>query len=90
MKTAEKCASGCPYLELGILVGILTNDEVSAKPLRDAYDTASVAVHSGEVPGKRTLNLEKVQDLCRQGILKLLDKGAPEDWGDLILGVSPS
>ena len=60
------------------------------KALRDAYDTASGAVHSGEVSSKETQNLEAAQDYCRQGILKLLCEGAPEDWGDLILGASPS
>ena len=60
------------------------------KALRDAYDTASAVVHSGEVPRKRKLNLKEAQDLCRQGILKLLSEDAPEDWGDLILGASPS
>ena len=33
---------------------------------------------------------EASPSLCRQGILKLLSEGAPEDWGDLILGTSPS
>ena len=56
------------------------------KALRDAYDTASRAVHSGEVKGKSEECLGKAQDLCRHGIIKLLRKGAPEDWGDLILG----
>ena len=60
------------------------------KALRDAYDTASAAVHTGEVPSNRTRNLKEAQDLCRQGILKLLSECAPEDWGDLILGASPS
>ena len=60
------------------------------KTLRDAYDTTSAAVHTGEVPSNRMLNLKKAQKLCRQGILKLLSEGAPEDWGDLILEASPS
>ena len=60
------------------------------KSLRNSYDTASAIVHSGEVPRNRQLNLAAAQDLCRQGILKLLSEGAPEDWGDLILGASPS
>ena len=58
------------------------------KALRDAYDTASGAVHSGEILYNKMLNLKEAQDLCRQGILKLLSEGAPEDWGDLILGAS--
>ena len=60
------------------------------KTLRDAYDTASGAVHSGEVPGNSEACLGEAQELCRQGILKLLREGTPKDWGDLILGASPS
>ena len=60
------------------------------KALREAYDTASGAVHSGEVLDNKTLYLKEAQDLCRQGILKLLSEGAPKDWGDLILGASLS
>ena len=56
------------------------------KILRDAYDTASGAVHVGEVPGDERANLSDAQDLCRQGILKLLLEGPPQDWGELILG----
>ena len=58
------------------------------KTLRDAYDTASGVVHSGEVKSKGCL--EEAQELCRLGILKLLREGPPGDWGDLILGASPS
>ena len=60
------------------------------KTLRDAYDTASGAVHGGEVPGDSKACLENAQELCRQGILKLLREGTPKDWGDLILGASSS
>ena len=60
------------------------------KTLRDAYGMASRAVHSGEVPGNSKVCLGKAQELCRQGILKLLREGAPKDWGDLILGTPPS
>ena len=60
------------------------------KALRDAYDAASATVHSGEIPNNTKADLGKVQDLCRQGILKFFREGAPEDWGDLILGASPS
>ena len=58
------------------------------KTLRDAYDAASGAVHTGDLDDssdKREL-LEDAQKLCRRGILKLLDEGPPRDWGDLILG----
>ena len=64
------------------------------KTLRDAYDMASKAVHGGEVlkePGagqywKARAELDRAQDLCRRGILKLLREGPPKDWGDLVLG----
>ena len=58
------------------------------KTLRDAYDAASGAVHTGDLydsPENRKL-LEDAQELCRRGIMKLLDEGPPSDWGDLILG----
>lgn len=62
------------------------------KTLRDAYDTASGVVHSGEISSKSKDCLEEAQELCRLGILKLLREGSPspEDWGDLILGASTS
>ncbi len=64
------------------------------KILRDAYDMGSKAVHGGEVltePGagpyrKARAELDRAQDLCRRGILKLLREGPPKDWGDLLLG----
>lgn len=58
------------------------------KRIRDAYDRASGAVHKGAVEYSPE-NLELLsdgQDFCRQGILKLLSEGEPDDWGDLILG----
>lgn len=61
------------------------------KRIRDAYDTASGAVHGGEL--KKTLEIQELlsdaQDLCRRGILKVLSEGYPsqEQWGDMILGV---
>ena len=58
------------------------------KTLRDAYDRASGAVHTGDID--LTLEnlqlLAQAQSLCLQGILKLLKEGFPADWGDLILG----
>ena len=60
------------------------------KTLRDAYQRASGAVHTGDVnssPSNRLL-LAEGQSLCQQGILKLLEEGFPEDWGDLILGAA--
>ena len=61
------------------------------RTLRDAYDTASGAVHGGDLeytPENKEL-LSDAQDLCRQGILKMLREGYPsqEQWGDLILGI---
>ncbi len=56
--------------------------------IRNAYDTASGAVHAGEVEfnGQNLELLSKAQKLSRRGILKLLHCGQPEDWVDLILG----
>ncbi len=56
------------------------------KTLRDAYDTASKAVHEGDLPTKARPALSAPQDLCRKGILKLLGEGPPKDWGELVLG----
>ena len=56
------------------------------KALRDAYDTASKAVHEGELPKAARPALSTAQNLCRRGILKLLREGPPDDWGDLVLG----
>lgn len=58
------------------------------KVLRDAYDVASRAVHSGNIDftdDNRDL-LVDAQSLCREGILKLLRDRPPTDWGDLVLG----
>lgn len=56
------------------------------KILRDAYDKASGAVHTGEAPVGADAVLMKARELCREGILKLLREGPPADWGNLILG----
>ncbi len=58
------------------------------KTLRDAYDRASGAVHTGYVEHNlENLGLLQVaQNLCRQGIFKMINQGFPEDWGDLVLG----
>ena len=68
------------------LGGSLDERRSIRKTLRDAYDTASKAVHLGEVPEEARAPLSFAQDLCRQGILKLLHEGVPPDWGDLVLG----
>ena len=71
------------------------------KTLRDAYDTASKAVHGGDIDhgGKKPTEdnsriqwrknqqlLSDAQDIVRRGLLKMLREGPPRDWGDLILG----
>ena len=61
------------------------------KTLRDAYDRASGAVHTGEIE-PNTENRELLadaQELCRRGILRMLKEGFPLDWGDLVLGGIP-
>ena len=60
------------------------------KTIRDAYDGASGVVHGRDLEyneSNRKL-LADAQDLCRQGILRLIEEGipSPEEWGDLILG----
>ena len=58
------------------------------KTLRRTYDVASAAVHGGDLEfseDNRSL-LAESQNLCRQGILKLLEEGTPNDWGEMILG----
>ena len=61
------------------------------KKLRDAYDTASGAVHGGDLKDTPEIQelLSAAQDICRRGILKMLSEGYPsqEHWGGLILGV---
>lgn len=58
------------------------------KKLRQVYDAASKAVHSGDLEYLEYQQLlSTAQNLCRRGILKLLREGPPRDWGDLILGI---
>ena len=56
--------------------------------LLNAYDAASVAVHGREVRG-RDEQLAAAQELCRDGILKMLRAGSSPDWKELVLGGSP-
>lgn len=58
------------------------------KMLREAYNTASSAVHNGEIDktAKNYQLLSAAQDLCRRGILQCLDDGCIPIWNDLILG----
>ena len=62
--------------------------QVHYKTLRDAYSTASTAVHTGSIEHtERNLQLlADAQGLCRQGILKRLDESKDPDWNALILG----
>ena len=60
------------------------------KALRRAYDKASKAVHTGNLPSEAQLDLSPAQDLCHRGILKLLREGPPADWGGMILGAELS
>ena len=61
------------------------------KTLRDAYDRASGAVHTGEIEfnAENRKLLADAQELCRRGILRMLKEGFPLDWGDLVLGGIP-
>jgi len=58
------------------------------KTLRNAYGTASAAVHQGKVNStdKNHQLLADAQDLCRLGILKRLEEGTAPNWNALILG----
>ena len=56
------------------------------RTLRDAYAIASQILHGGKTKKSKEGNLSEAQDLCRQGILKLLLEGPPPDWGALVLG----
>ena len=60
------------------------------KILRTAYDRASGVVHGGhlEIDESNRELLSGAQDLCRRGILKLIEDGIPsaEEWGNLVLG----
>ena len=58
------------------------------KKLRDAYDMASGAVHSGHVDSipENWEVFSDAQNLCRRGILKMLKEGNPNNWDDFILG----
>ncbi|MCY3887791.1 MAG: hypothetical protein OXG19_08875 [Chloroflexi bacterium] len=61
------------------------------RTLREAYSTASTAVHRGEVESTQENRrlLSDAQDLCRLGILKRLDEAEEPDWNALILGRGP-
>ncbi|MCY3860328.1 MAG: HEPN domain-containing protein [Gammaproteobacteria bacterium] len=63
------------------------------KEFQQFYDARSDAVHTGKLRGKRSkasFDVEKftsrAQDLCWQGIDKVIDAGDIPDWQDLIMG----
>ena len=69
------------------------------KELQKIYNWRSLAVHTGELPIKKSgikrksfseeeveKFIAKAQDLCRQSIIKVLEDGQFPDWNDLILG----
>ena len=56
--------------------------------LRRAYNASSRAIHAGKVEDSHVNHelLEKVQGLCRTGIMKRLAQDGERTWTDLILG----
>lgn len=56
--------------------------------IRRAYDLASGVIHgrAKKFTGKEKELLATAQDLCRRGIVKVLDAGEKPDWQKLILG----
>ena len=69
------------------------------KDFSKIYDWRSKVVHTGKLPNKTKKTpftrqeiegfIEKVQDLCRESIVKILEDGEFPDgdyWNDLILG----
>ncbi len=56
--------------------------------IRDAYDIASKAVHTGEgYDYEIPVNLAVAQDICRMSILRRIDEGGkPPDWKRVVLG----
>ena len=71
------------------------------KTLREVYNKASKAVHTGDIDSAREKRRDKnpmlrwrenqqllfdAQDIVRRGLLTMFEKGPPRDWGNLILG----
>ena len=64
------------------------NRTLVRKQLQAVYDAGSAAVHSGTLdgsPSNYTL-LAIGQELCREGLLKLINEESNPDWGKLIMG----
>ena len=58
--------------------------------VKSVYAEASKVIHASR-PKKALDNpvlISSALDICRKGIIKLSEKGQPEDWGKLILGAS--
>ena len=56
--------------------------------MRKAYELASNAVHTGkqnDTSENRDL-LTRAQNICRDGILKVIAKGKRPDWDNVVLG----
>ena len=64
-----------------------------SEEFRQIYDARSDIVHTGRLRGRRvkpTFNVSefvsRAQDLCRQGITKIINAGEIPEWKDLIMG----
>lgn len=57
------------------------------KTLRDAYRTASAAVHGSGLGEAQLLQLKEASSACREGILRRLEEDTEPDWSSLIMGV---
>ena len=66
----------------------LRDREQNYNVLLKAYKAASAAVHGSEVRGKEE-QLTEAQEICRDGILKMLRLGHKPDWRRLVLGETP-
>ena len=75
------------------------NRKALMKEFQDIYSWRSLAVHTGELPTKKSGKkrksfteeevkqfIESAQDLCHQSIMKVLEDGRFPEWNDLILG----
>ena len=66
------------------------------KKFKEIYDWRSTVVHTGKLPNKKKKTpftpeeveafITDAQNLCRDSIMKILEKGKFPDWNDLILG----
>ena len=56
------------------------------KNLKEFYDVASRAVHTGKEGNKAVNLLSAAQDICRQAILKRLQSKGKPKWSELVFG----